>query len=35
MFDLNVEGIEEAMDYLRKGGENMFKMVQQFKELNY
>jgi len=35
MFDLTVEGIEEAMDYLRKGGKNMFTTVQHFKGLNY
>jgi len=35
MFDLTVEGIEEAMDYLRKGGKNMYTTVQQFKGLNY
>jgi len=35
MFDLTVEGIEEAMDYLRKGGKNMFTTVQLLKGLNY
>jgi len=35
MFDVSVEGIEEAMDYLRNRGENMFTKVQQFKGLNY
>ncbi len=35
MFDLTVEGIEEAMDFLRKGGKNMFTTVQHFKGLNY
>ncbi|MFX1328429.1 MAG: VWA domain-containing protein [Promethearchaeota archaeon] len=35
MFDLTVEGIEEAMDYLRKGGKNMYTTVQHFKGLNY
>ncbi len=28
MFDLTVEGIEEAMNYLRKGGKNMYTTVQ-------
>ena len=35
MFDLTVEGIEEAMDYLRNGGKNMYTTVQHFKGLNY
>jgi uncharacterized protein with von Willebrand factor type A (vWA) domain len=35
MFDLTVEGIEEAMDYLRKGGKNMYTTVQMLKGLNY
>ena len=35
MFDLTVEGIEEAMDYLRKGGKNMYTTVQLLKGLNY
>jgi len=35
MFDLTVEGIEEAMDYLRKGGKHMFTTVQLLKGLNY
>jgi hypothetical protein len=35
MFDLTVEGIEEAMDYLRKGGKNMYTSVQRLKGLNY
>ncbi len=35
MFDLTVEGIEKAMDYLRKGGKNMFTTVQLLKGLNY
>jgi len=35
MFDLTVEGIEEAMDYLRKGGKHMFTTVQRLKGLNY
>jgi uncharacterized protein with von Willebrand factor type A (vWA) domain len=35
MFDLSVEGIEEAMDYLRKSGKNMYTTVQMLKGLNY
>jgi uncharacterized protein with von Willebrand factor type A (vWA) domain len=35
MFDLTIEGIEEAMDYLRKGGKNMYTSVQRLKGLNY
>ena len=35
MFDLTVEGIEDAMDYLRKGGKNMYTSVQMLKGLNY
>ena len=35
MFDLTVEGIEEAMDYLRKGGKNLYTTVQMHKGLNY
>jgi len=35
MFDLTIEGIEKAMDYLRKGGKNMYTMVQLLKGLNY
>jgi hypothetical protein len=35
MFDLTIEGIEEAMDYLRTGGKNMYTTVQYFKGLNY
>jgi len=35
MFDLTVEGIEEAMDFLRKGGKNMYTTVQMLKGLNY
>jgi len=35
MFDLTVEGIEDAMDYLRKGGKNMYTTVQMLKGLNY
>jgi len=35
MYDLTVEGIEDAMNYLRKGGKNMFTTVNYFKGLNY
>jgi len=35
MFDLSVEGIEEAMNFLRKSGKNMYTTVQIFKGLNY
>ncbi|MFX1322780.1 MAG: VWA domain-containing protein, partial [Promethearchaeota archaeon] len=35
MFDLTVEGIEEAMDYLRKGGKDLYTTVQLLKGLNY
>ena len=35
MFDLTIEGIEEAMDYLRKGGKDMYTTVQLLKGLNY
>jgi len=35
MFNLTVEGIEEAMDYLRKGGKDTYITVQMLKGLNY
>ena len=35
MFDLPIEGIEEAMDYLRKGGNDIYTTVQLLKGLNY
>jgi uncharacterized protein with von Willebrand factor type A (vWA) domain len=35
MFDLTIEGIEEAMDYLRTGGKQMFTTVQMLKGLSY
>ena len=35
MFDLTIEGIEEAMDYLRKGGKDMYTTIQLLKGLNY
>jgi uncharacterized protein with von Willebrand factor type A (vWA) domain len=35
MFNLTIEGIEEAMDYLRKGGKDIYTTIQMFKGLNY
>jgi glycerol-3-phosphate responsive antiterminator len=35
MFNLTIEGIEEAMDYLRTGGKNIFTTVQLLKGLSY
>ncbi|MFX1554293.1 MAG: VWA domain-containing protein [Promethearchaeota archaeon] len=35
MFDLTIEGIEGAMDYLRKGGKDTYTTVNYFKGLNY
>jgi glycerol-3-phosphate responsive antiterminator len=35
MLYLTIEGIEEAMDYLRKGGKDMFTTVNMFKGLKY
>ncbi|MFX1586377.1 MAG: hypothetical protein ACFFDL_17715 [Promethearchaeota archaeon] len=35
MFNLTVEGIEEAMDYLRKGGKEMYTTVQMLKGFRY
>jgi len=35
MYNLTVEGIEEAMDYLRTGGKNQYTTVQMLKGLNY
>jgi hypothetical protein len=35
MFNLTIEGIEEAMDFLRKGGKNMFTSVQKLKGFTY
>ncbi len=35
MFDLTIEGIEKAMNYLRTGGKNMYTTVQNFKGLHY
>ena len=35
MYNLTVEGIEEAMDFLRTGGKNQYTTVQMLKGLNY
>ncbi|MFW9824537.1 MAG: VWA domain-containing protein [Candidatus Thorarchaeota archaeon] len=35
MYDLTIEGIEEAMNFLRRGGKNIFTTVDYFKGLNY
>jgi len=35
MFDLTIEGIEKAMDYLRKGGKEMYTTVQMLKHFKY
>ena len=35
MFNLTVEGIEDAMDYLRKGGKNVYTTVHQLKGFAY
>jgi uncharacterized protein with von Willebrand factor type A (vWA) domain len=35
MYNLTVEGIEEAMNYLRTGGKNQYTTVQMLKGLNY
>jgi len=35
MFHLTVEGIEEAMDFLRKGGKDSFTTVQMLKGFKY
>ena len=35
MFNLTVEGIEDAMDYLRKGGRNTYTTVHQLKGFAY
>ena len=35
MFDLTLEGIEKAMDYLRKGGKEMYTTVQMLKHFKY
>ncbi|MFO8018784.1 MAG: VWA domain-containing protein [Promethearchaeia archaeon] len=34
-FDLTVEGIEDAMDYLRKSGKNMYTTVEKLKSFSY
>ena len=35
IFDLTVEDTEEVMDYLRKGGKDMYTTVQRLKGLSY
>jgi uncharacterized protein with von Willebrand factor type A (vWA) domain len=35
MYDLTIEGIEDAMNYLRTGGKNLFTTVNYFKGLNF
>lgn len=35
MFNLTLEGIEEAMDYLRKSGKDMYTTVNQLKAFSY
>ena len=35
MFNLTIEGIEEAMNYLRKSGKNIFTTIQQLKSFAY
>jgi len=35
MYNLTIEGIEEAMDYLRKDGKDKFTTVNMFKGLKY
>ncbi len=35
MFNLTVDGIEEAMDYLRKGGRHMYTTIDQLKQFSY
>ncbi|MBD3255918.1 MAG: VWA domain-containing protein [Candidatus Lokiarchaeota archaeon] len=35
MFNLTVEGIEEAMNYLRRGGRNIYTTVQKLKGFTY
>ena len=35
MYDLTIEGIEDAMNYLRTGGKNLFTTVNFFKGLNF
>lgn len=34
MYNLSVDGIEEAMDYLRKGGKHMYTTVDRLKQFN-
>lgn len=35
MFNLTIEGIEEAMNFLRKGGKDTFTTVQMLKGFKY
>ena len=35
MYDLTIDGIESAMNFLRKGGKNMFTSVQKLKRFTY
>ena len=35
MFDLTLECIERAMNYIRKGGKDIYTTVNYFKGLNY
>ena len=35
MYDLTIEGIEDAMKFLRRGGKSLFTTVNYFKGLNY
>jgi len=35
MFDLTLQGIEEAMDFMRKGGKNMYTTVNELKAFTY
>jgi len=35
MYNLTVEGIEEAMDYLSTGGKNKYTTVQMLKGVSY
>ena len=35
MFDITLEAIEKAMNYLRKDGKNMYATAGYFKGLNY
>jgi len=35
MFDLTIEGVEKALDYLRKGGKDMYTTIQMVLGFNY